>query len=422
MYDRGTMTVIFRADSACAAAHVAWSLAVVAAVARSAGAALGRSGARLARPDLQLETLRREGAATSSTGEDGGRVELTLDPRLQEPIEEVLRDVPDPVRRRGGGVDPRRPRAGDGRPLGRRAAPGRRASWRCAPGRPPHRCSRSSRPPRWSSEGGVSGATRICYHGGVSSILPDNLVDLPLVDRRCETLAYGLGKSQNAILAKLASRHLTAAQLARVGHAFGFEETIPFDCRSSRRTWTCPPTRWSSRAPRPASGTRRCRRCTARCWRPRSPTTARCRRPTLVDRAFDARRAARSPLPVGRRPRRVVGRDAAREVGRMMELTTRIGTAKGDVPRQARPPLSAGRGRGQDRHAVGADRPRLPGLQLVRRLRARGPPRDRVCRRAGQPGAVAHQGDLRGPPHRPEHLAAQARRAGAAPPASLATR
>ena len=49
------------------------------------------------------------------------------------------------------------------------------------------------------------------------------------VDRRCETLAYGLGKSQNAILAKLASRHLTAAQLARVGHAFGFEETIPFD-------------------------------------------------------------------------------------------------------------------------------------------------------------------------------------------------
>src|SRR4029077_7345625 len=63
----------------------------------------------------------------------------------------------------------------------------------------------------------------------VSRIFPANLVALPIIDRRCETLAYGLGKSQNAILAKLASRHLTAAQLTRIGHAFGFEETIPFD-------------------------------------------------------------------------------------------------------------------------------------------------------------------------------------------------
>src|SRR4029434_2941729 len=49
-------------------------------------------------------------------------------------------------------------------------------------------------------ENGVTAATRPCYHGGVSSVLPDNLIDLPLLDRRCATLAYGLGKSQNAIL------------------------------------------------------------------------------------------------------------------------------------------------------------------------------------------------------------------------------
>ena len=50
--------------------------------------------------------------------------------------------------------------------------------------------------------------------------------------------------------------------------------------------------------------------------------------PTLVDRAFDANgRAVEMPLAAAG-PRRVVPLDAAREVGRMMELTTRIGTAK----------------------------------------------------------------------------------------------
>ena len=59
-------------------------------------------------------------------------------------------------------------------------------------------------------EAGVAGNTRTCYHGGVSSVLADNLIDLPALDRRCDTLAFGLGKSQNAIIAKLATRHLTA--------------------------------------------------------------------------------------------------------------------------------------------------------------------------------------------------------------------
>ena len=53
--------------------------------------------------------------------------------------------------------------------------------------------------------------------------------------------------------------------------------------------------------------------------------------PTLVERAFDAQgremsRELRRSVAQG--PHRVVGLDTAREVGRMMELTTRIGTAK----------------------------------------------------------------------------------------------
>jgi cell division protein FtsI/penicillin-binding protein 2 len=56
----------------------------------------------------------------------------------------------------------------------------------------------------------------------------DNL-STAAIDRRCDTLAFGLGKSQNAIIAKLATRHLTAGELARVGRSFGFDESIPFE-------------------------------------------------------------------------------------------------------------------------------------------------------------------------------------------------
>src|SRR4030095_5705544 len=49
--------------------------------------------------------------------------------------------------------------------------------------------------------------------------------------------------------------------------------------------------------------------------------------PMLIDRAQD--RAGRPIAPPVATPRHAVDAAAAREVGRMMELTTRIGTAKG---------------------------------------------------------------------------------------------
>ena len=175
--------------------------------------------------------------------------------------------------------------------------------------------------------GGVSGATRTCYHGGVSSILPDNLVDIPRIDGRCDTLAYGLGKSQNAILAKLASPHLTTDSLGRIGARVRLRRGHPL--RAARRAL----------APR----------------RPRRPARVRAHggRLLALDAVAHARRAAggddrepgrhadadarrarrrRRRQPArrcpSRRPRRVVAAATAREVGKMMELTTRIGTAR----------------------------------------------------------------------------------------------
>jgi peptidoglycan glycosyltransferase len=327
MYDRETMTVIFSLRRRLLVSGIGAALVAASLAAPAAADPVIESRT----PDLQLETVHREGAGYVVTGDDGGRVQLTLDPRLQEPIEDVLRGFQIPY---GGAVVVSIP---DGRVL---AMVGRSAA---EPRLGPRELALSAWAPAASvfkvvsaaalvSEGGVSSATKICYHGGVSAILPENLVDLPLVDRRCETLAYGLGKSQNAILAKLASRHLTAAQLARVGHAFGFEETIPFDVPVA-----------PSHLDVPADALEFARTAAGFWHSTLSPmhgallaaaiaNHGEMPAPTLVDRVFDARgnevaREVAVPM-VASGPRRVVGHDTAREVGHMMELTTRIGTAK----------------------------------------------------------------------------------------------
>src|SRR6185295_8930874 len=277
---------------------------------------------------IDLATLHREGRTYVVATDDGGRAELTLDPRLQEASEEVLRTFQIPY---GAAVVVSVP---DGRVL---AMAGRSAV-------DPALGARELALQAWApaasvfkvvsaaalvSEGGVSASTRTCYHGGVSAILPDNLVDVPAIDRRCDTLAYGLGKSQNAILAKLASRHLTAESLARVGRAFGFGETIPFDlpvepshldvpadalafARTAAGFWhsTLSPLHGALLAAAIAK-------------HGAMPT------PTLIDRTFGPDGRERPATVPAAPPRKVVGMAAAHEVGQMMELTTRIGTAKG---------------------------------------------------------------------------------------------
>jgi peptidoglycan glycosyltransferase len=310
MYDGETMTSLF--------------CLLVAATALLAPA-LAHAQARP--PTLQLETLRRDGRTYLVDAEDGARVQLTLDPRLQEPIEDVLRTFQIPY---AGAVAISIP---DGRVL---AMVGRSTAH---PNLGPRELALGAWAPAASvfkvvsaaalvSVGGLSGATRTCFHGGASSIALDNLIDIPRIDRRCETLAYSLGKSRNAIVAKLATRHLTAAQLTRVGRAFGFEETIPFDLPVEPSHLDVPAD--SLEFARTAAGF----------WHSTlSPmhgallaaaiaNHGEMPAPTLIDRVFDAQgRELTQALPAAG-PRRVVPLDAAREVGHMMELTTRIGTAK----------------------------------------------------------------------------------------------
>src|SRR5882724_2377089 len=298
-----------------------WSGAAVAQVVPGGAWKAARPG-----PAIRLETLERAGELYFAASADGGRAELTLDARMQEATDEVLRTFAIPY---AGAIVLSIP---DGRVLamvGRSAADPRLGAeelalraW--APAASVFKVVSAS---ALVELGGVTGATRTCYHGGVSSILPDNLVDVPSIDGRCDTLAYGIGKSQNAILAKLAARHLTTDSLGRVGAAFGFDAVIPFELpvEPSHLDLPADPLEFARTAAgfwhstlSPLHGALLAATIANRGVMPTA---------TLVERVVAVDGSAPS-LPLAA-PRRVVAASTAREVGKMMELTTRMGTAKG---------------------------------------------------------------------------------------------
>lgn len=75
-------------------------------------------------------------------------------------------------------------------------------------------------------EAGVGQHDKVCFHGGLRSVMESNLTD-SRQDNRCEDLAYGVAHSQNAIIAKLVHQHLSPAQLDEVAHRFGFDRALP---------------------------------------------------------------------------------------------------------------------------------------------------------------------------------------------------
>ena len=77
---------------------------------------------------------------------------------------------------------------------------------------------------------GLNAETRECYAGGGEQRLTsgDLLVD-PLRDKYCVSLATAMGKSTNAVFARLAQRHLKAAELNDEARAYGYGEPVPFE-------------------------------------------------------------------------------------------------------------------------------------------------------------------------------------------------
>jgi cell division protein FtsI/penicillin-binding protein 2 len=78
-------------------------------------------------------------------------------------------------------------------------------------------------------DAGLGPDTRQCYSGGEERLMASDLVDNPARDRWCVTLGGAMGRSVNAVFARLASRHLDPQKLERAATHFGFGQAVPFD-------------------------------------------------------------------------------------------------------------------------------------------------------------------------------------------------
>lgn len=70
--------------------------------------------------------------------------------------------------------------------------------------------------------------TSVCYFGGKNGIKAAHLKANPNKDRTCETLVEAVGRSTNAVLAKLANQFLTRQDLHAYADRFQFNRHIPF--------------------------------------------------------------------------------------------------------------------------------------------------------------------------------------------------
>jgi cell division protein FtsI/penicillin-binding protein 2 len=308
------------------------------------GGAIVCEGNEPERPDpLRGDTVRREGSRYLANRESGAVAELTLDPRLQAVTEKLLQRSQIQY---GASVVLSIP---DGRVLalaGRSALDARAGgaelalrSW--APAASIFKLVSAA---ALVEQAGLTGETRACYHGGVSDVRRDNLVDHPRWDR-CASLAYGIGKSQNAILAKLAIQHLSPEQLERTGHALGFGEPLDFDlpveqshldvpegnplefARTAAGFWhsTLSPLHGALLAAAIADGGRM--------------VTPHLIEPARESTAGDDGEGAPTLAPTPP-PRQVLSPEAAAAVAEMMAGVTRMGTARGAFhDRHGRPRL-----------------------------------------------------------------------------------
>jgi penicillin-binding protein A len=189
---------------------------------------LAEASAKNATVDLQLDKMELVDGHYVAPLRDGRRAVLTLDPDLQQLAEKLLNESRAPR----GAIVAMTP---DGRIL---AFAGRRTEepkggkqgifdfrlvtdvW--APAASIFKLVTASA----LLTNGFDADAKVCYHGGVRSVMESNLVDHKR-DRNCETLGYGVAHSNNAILGKLAYQKLEPTKLDRVARDLGWTDLAP---------------------------------------------------------------------------------------------------------------------------------------------------------------------------------------------------
>jgi cell division protein FtsI/penicillin-binding protein 2 len=175
---------------------------------------------------LDLSKKKRVGDKYVQTLPNGAKVTLTLDPRVQTHLDEMLANYGVPH----GGVVLLEPDTG--RVLAMSSHTDHEPDVRDL--------ARRSRAPSASvfkivtaaallETGAIGPDDSICYHGGRSRLSARNIKGDPRRDHKCANIGDALAWSINSIMAKLAFKHLDAEDMNVWAEKFGYNTEIPFE-------------------------------------------------------------------------------------------------------------------------------------------------------------------------------------------------
>jgi penicillin-binding protein A len=170
--------------------------------------------------------------------------------------------------------------------------------------------------------------TKQCYLGGEQHIAAVDLIEDPRRDKWCTTLAGAMGRSINAVFARLAMQRLSPEQLDAMARRFGYAREVAFDVPVQSSALHVPqdPLEFA--------------RTAAGFWNSTlSPIEAaeislivarggETVRPTIVDTIVDARGTEVWKAPAAPEPVRAIACDTAEKVATMMQQTVREGTSR----------------------------------------------------------------------------------------------
>jgi len=88
---------------------------------------------------------------------------------------------------------------------------------------------------------GVDPDDKVCFHGGIRSVLESNLRD-DKRDNNCQSLVFGVAHSNNAIVGKLAFQHLQPQQLTDEAVALGLDRKLDLGLPATAGTLAIPST------------------------------------------------------------------------------------------------------------------------------------------------------------------------------------
>ncbi|MFO0586176.1 MAG: penicillin-binding transpeptidase domain-containing protein [Polyangiaceae bacterium] len=89
-------------------------------------------------------------------------------------------------------------------------------------------------------EAGLPASTRVCYSGGEHAIKASDLVENKKRDKWCATMGQAMGRSLNAVFARLADKNLTKDKLTNMANRLGWGQDLPFDVKVAQSALNFP--------------------------------------------------------------------------------------------------------------------------------------------------------------------------------------